>query len=121
MKSWSWTEHSDDEYWRNGLYTTKEEAIVEAVAVLGEDAEFFVGQCEEKPLVESVDPDQLLEQLDAEYCDETCCEDYIYEGVDKEHVEWLGDEISKVIKEFHLRADINPGWFDVFAIERVKR
>lgn len=122
-KLWSWNEN-DSETWWHGTFDSKEEAIKDAIDTkntgfcdLGDC--IWIGECEYVPLGTYVDPDRIMEDLDELYCDETGCEDYIYDGVSDEDRKWLEDKLSELMAEFHKRAKINPGWFNVYAMEQI--
>ena len=57
--------------------------------------------------------------MDEAYCEDTGCENYIYEDVTDEQFKWLEDKFSEVMEEFHKMANINPGWFNVNEIEKI--
>ena len=122
---WSWNE-VDDDTWTHGTFNSKEEAL--------KDAEFYfrdingkmyynpfiyVGKCQYVPLRTDVDVERVLEYLDEAYCEDTGCENYIYEGVTDEQFKWLEEKFSEVMEEFHKMANISPGWFNVTDIEEI--
>ena len=119
---WSWNEtYSDD--WFHGIFSSKKEAIEDAISTQKFYKTNFdkikVGKCEFVPLRTDVDPDRVLEDLDELYCDETGCEDYIYEGVTDEQRQWLEDKLSEVMVEFHNMIGLNPCWFEVVEQEEI--
>lgn len=66
-----------------------------------------------------MDVERVLEYLDEAYCEDTGCEDYIYESVTDEQFKWLEDKFSEVMYEFHKMAGINPKWYTVTDIEEI--
>ena len=118
---WSWNEKNNED-WFNGTFSTREEAVEEALRMAKEYGfdEFYVGKCEVVPLETSVDAENLLYDLDERYCDESGCDYYIYDGVEEEHIKWLEDKMQEVIEEFHKRANIKSNWFNVVSTELVK-
>lgn len=119
---WSWNETYSDE-WYHGIFSSKKEAIEDAISTQKFYKTNFdkikVGKCEFVPLRTDVDPDRVLEDLDELYCDETGCEDYIYEGVTDEQRKWLEDKLSNVMVEFHNMIGLNPCWFEVVEQEEI--
>lgn len=117
---WSWTETNWDD-WSHGTFNSREEAIEDAFAYFdGKILPYiYVGKCEYVPLRTDVDIERVLEYLDKAYCEDTGCEDYIYDGVTDEQFKWLEDKFSEVMEEFHKIANINPGWFNVTDIEEI--
>lgn len=122
---WSWNEiYSDD--WMHGTFSSREEAIEEALAtkkawnindkLIGT---IHIGKCEYVPVPTSVDVERILENIDEQYCSETDCENYIYDGVSNEDIEWLEDKMSELMCEFHQRIKLQPGWFRVVEQEEV--
>ena len=79
----------------------------------------YLGRCEYVPLPTSVDSERILFDLDEEYCSETGCENYIYEGVTDEQVQWLEDKLSDVMIEFHKMIGLKPCWFRVVEQEEI--
>ena len=67
----------------------------------------------------SVDSADILMDLDEQYCSETGCENYIYEGVTDEQTKWLEDKLSDLMLEFHKRTGLNTGWFTVVEQEEI--
>lgn len=123
---WSWNE-VDDDVWRNGTFNSKEEALKDAIYSIDEIKGYletdtptiYLGKCEYVPLRTDVDVERVLEYLDEEYCEDTGCENYIYEGVTDEQFKWLENKFSELMEEFHKMANINPGWFNVYDIEEI--
>lgn len=119
---WSWNETYSDE-WYHGTFSSKEEAIEDAIGTQKFYKTDFdkikVGKCEFVPLRTDVDPDRVLEDLDELYCDETGCEDYIYEGVTDEQRQWLEYKLSEVMVEFHNMIGLKPRWFSVVEQEQI--
>lgn len=114
MYTWNRT---NSEYWGNGTFETREEAIKEAKDCGCTD--FYIGVCETVPLRTNVDPDRIMEELDETYHDESGCDDYIYESVSDEDRKWLEEKLSDLMAEFNERANINPGWFKVINEEHI--
>ena len=124
-EQWSWNE-TDIDTWRNGTFSTREEAIKDAILcmkwrkTLGTDEPIiYVGKCEDIPVGTSVDVDMILEHLDENYCSETGCEDYIYEDVTDEQREWLEKKLSDLMNDFHEKIGLKVAWFNVVDIEKV--
>ena len=123
---WSWNER-DDENWTHGTFNTKEEAIQDALgctewnerSLSTNNPTIYIGECELVPLRTDVDPDRIMEELDEAYCDDSGCDTYIYEGVTDEERKWLEDKLSELMFEFHQKIGLNPGWFEVVAMEEV--
>lgn len=118
---WFWNEKNNED-WFNGTFSTREEAVEEALRMAKEYGfdEFYVGKCEVVPLETNVDSENILHDLDERYCDESGCDYYIYDGVEEEHIKWLEDKMQEVIEEFHKRAGIEPNWFNVVDTELIK-
>lgn len=125
MMKWSWNE-SDCDNWNHGLFDTKEEAIKDAYGckelIMGrvsctDEQVIFIGQCEDVPLRTDVDADRILEYLDELYCEESGCDTYIYEGVKREDIYWLGQKLSDLMVEFHKKIGLKPCWFRVVSME----
>ena len=123
---WSWSETAEDD-WLHGIFGSREEAIEDALGNIEEIKSYletdtptiYVGRCEYVPLPTSVDSESILMDLDEMYCDETGCEDYIYEGVTDEQTQWLEDKLSDLMVEFHEKIGLKPGWFRVVEQEEV--
>ena len=123
---WSWNE-MDNENWSHGTFDSREEAIVDALAdiknikrILCTDTPtIYLGKCEYVPLLTNVDSERILWDLDEQYCSETGCEDYIYEGVTDEQTRWLEDKLSDVMAEFHKMIGLKPCWFRVVEQEEI--
>lgn len=123
---WSWNE-SDSDDWMHGTFSTKEEAIQDALgcrkwiekSLSINNPTVYIGECELVPLRTDVDPDRILEELDEAYCDDTGCDTYIYDGVTDEQRKWLEDRLSDLMLEFHQRIRLNPGWFKVVSIDEI--
>lgn len=126
IELWSWNATACDD-WMNGIFDTKEEAIQDALKNIREiryiqktyTPTIILGKCEYVPLRTDVDVERVLEYLDEEYCEDTGCENYIYEGVTDEQFKWLENKFSEVMEEFHKMAKINPGWFNVTDIKEI--
>lgn len=115
---------SNDEFWNKGLFDTKEEAEKEAVEY-GKKygcSEMEVGMCTLLPLPVYVDPDDILERLNEQYAEDAGGEydDDIYEDVKKEDLDWFEEEMSRIVHEFHKRADIKSIWYTVTNIHGIK-
>ena len=125
-KIWSWNE-TDDENWSHGTFDSKEEAIEDALCNIEEIKSYletdtptiYLGRCEYVPLPTSVDSERILFDLDEEYCSETGCENYIYEGVTDEQTKWLEDKLSDLMLEFHKMIGLKPCWFTVVEQEEI--
>ena len=123
---WSWNE-SDNDVWTHGTFNSKEEALKDAIASIeyikdslcSDIPIIYIGKCYYVPLRTDVDVERVLEYLDEAYCEDTGCENYIYEGVTDEQFKWLEEKFSEVMEEFHKMANINPGWFNVTEIEEI--
>lgn len=123
---WSWNE-TDDESWSHGTFDSREEAIEDALGNIEEIKSYletdtptiYLGRCEYVPLPTSVDSERILFDLDEEYCSETGCENYIYEGVTDEQTKWLEDKLSDVMVEFHKMIGLKPCWFRVVEQEEI--
>jgi len=120
---WSFNK-SDDEYWNNDVFDTKEEAEKAAVEHGKENGytEIDVGMCAYLPLPCYVDPDDILERLNEQYAEDAGGEydDDLYSDVKKEDLDWLEEEMSKVVQEFHKRADIKSIWYTVTNIHSIE-
>ena len=79
----------------------------------------YLGRCEYVQLPTSVDSERILFDLDEEYCSETGCENYIYEGVTDEQNKWLEDKLSDLMLEFHKMIGLKPCWFTVVEQEEI--
>ena len=123
---WSWNE-TDDESWSHGTFDSREEAIEDALGNIEEIKSYletdtptiYLGKCEYVPLPTSVDSERILFDLDEEYCSETGCENYIYEGVTDEQTKWLEDKLSDLMIEFHKMIGLKPCWFRVVEQEEI--
>ena len=123
---WSWNE-VDNENWSHGTFDSKEEAIEDALGNIDDIKSYletdtptiYLGRCEYVPLPTSVDSEDILMDLDEQYCSETGCENYIYEGVTDEQTKWLENKLSDLMFEFHKRIGLNPGWFTVVEQEEI--
>ena len=123
---WSWNE-VDDDTWTHGTFNSREEALKDAIFSIEDvrsyletdDPIIYLGKCQYVPLRTDVDVERVLEYLDEAYCEDTGCENYIYDGVTDEQFKWLENKFSEVMEEFHKMANINPGWFNVTDIEKI--
>lgn len=123
---WSWNE-TDDESWSHGTFDSREEAIEDALGNIEEIKNYletdtptiYLGRCDYVPLPTSVDSERILFDLDEEYCSETGCEYYIYEGVTDEQTKWLEDKLSDLMLEFHKMIGLKPCWFTVVEQEEI--
>lgn len=123
---WSWNE-TDDESWSHGTFDSREEAIEDALGNIEEIKSYletdtptiYLGRCEYVPLPTSVDSERILFDLDEEYCSETGCENYIYEGVTDEQTKWLEDKLSDLMLEFHKMIGLKSNWFTVVEQEEI--
>ena len=123
---WSWNE-VDDDTWTHGTFNSREEALKDAIYSIEDVRSYletdtptiYLGKCQYVPLRTDVDVERVLEYLDEAYCEDTGCENYIYESVTDEQFKWLEDKFSEVMEEFHKMANINPGWFNVNEIEKI--
>lgn len=126
LEIWSWNE-TDDENWSHGTFDSREEAIEDALGNIEEIKSYletdtptiYLGRCEYVPLPTSVDSERILFDLDEEYCSETGCENYIYEGVTDEQSKWLEDKLSDLMLEFHKMIGLKPCWFTVVEQEEI--
>lgn len=119
---WSWTYlHSD--YWNHGTFNSREEAIEDALATkkaFHESTEtILVSKCETAPLPTYVDSEDILNNLDEQYHNETGSEDYLYEGVTKEQTKWLEDKLSELMVEFHKKIGLKSSWYTILGPEEV--
>ena len=107
----------------HGMFESKEEAIEDALNTIDvfnlKIDTIHVGRCEIVPLPTGVDSESILMDLDEQYCDETGCENYIYEGVTEEQTKWLEDELSALIVEFHKMIGLKSNWFKVIEQEEI--
>ena len=123
---WSWNE-VDDDTWTHGTFNSREEALKDAICSIEDvrsyldtdDPTIYLGKCQYVPLRTDVDVERVLEYLDETYCEDTGCENYIYDGVTDEQFKWLEEKFSEVMEEFHKMANIRPGWFNVTDIEEI--
>lgn len=123
---WSWNE-MDNENWSHGTFDSREEAIEEALGNIEKIKSYletdtptiYLGRCEYVPLPTSVDSERILMDLDEKYCDETDCEEYIFEGVTEEQTKWLEDKLSELMLEFYTRIGLKPCWFRVVEQEEI--
>ncbi|MDF2510451.1 MAG: hypothetical protein K0S04_317 [Herbinix sp.] len=119
---WSYN-RPHDEYWNRGLFDTKEEAEKEAIEY-GKECGIpmvEVGECTLLSLPNYIDSDDILEKLQQQYSDEAGgeYEDDLYDDVKKEDLEWLEEQISKVIDAFHERAKVESNWYTVSNVYEV--
>lgn len=123
---WSWNE-MDNENWSHGTFDSREEAIEEALGNIEKIKSYletdtptiYLGRCEYVPLPTSVDSERILMDLDEKYCDETDCEEYIFEGVTEEQTKWLEDKLSELMLEFYTRIGLKSSWFTVVEQEEI--
>lgn len=106
---------TDNEYWMNEGYDTREEAEAAGISHARESGAktILIGQTETILLRTDVDADHILEYLNELYTDESRGEDYIYESVSDEDKKWLEDELSSLMVKFHKRAGIKPIWYKI--------
>ncbi len=113
---WSFNE-TDDEFWNKDTFDTKEEAEKAAVEYGKEQGytDIQVGMCALLPLPSYVDPDDILERLNEQYAEDAGGEydDDLYSEVKKEDLNWLEEEMSKIVHEFHKRAEVKSTWYTV--------
>ncbi|WP_310603580.1 hypothetical protein [Anaerosporobacter sp.] len=114
--SWTWNKTNGD-WWSNALFETRGEAIEEAKGCGEKD--FYVGECELIPLRTDVDPDRIMEELDEAYSNDSGCDDYIYEEVSKENIQWFAEKLSELVEEFHEKAEIKSHCFKVISEEHI--
>lgn len=122
---WSWNETDDD--WSHGTFDSREEAIEDALGNIEEIKSYletdtptiYLGKCEYVPLPTDIDSERILMNLDESYCDETGCEEYIYEGVTEEQTKWLEDKLSELMLEFYERTGLKSNWFTVVEQEEI--
>ena len=79
----------------------------------------YLGKCRYVPLRTDVDAERILEYLSEAYCDDTGCEDYIYESVTDNQIEWLENKFSEVMGKFHEMIGLKPTWFEVIDQEEI--
>ena len=123
---WSWNE-VDYENWSHGIFDSREEALEDALDNIEEIKSYlstdtptiYLGRCEYVPLPTSIDSEKIFWDLDEQYCDETGCEDYIFEGVTDEQTEWLEDKLSDLMLEFYTRIGLKSSWFNVVEQEEI--
>lgn len=119
---WSWNE-IDNDTWSHGTFSTREDAIKDALGCMEFYKEFnpviHLGKCIYVPLRTDVDAERVLQYLDEAYCSDTGCEDYIYEDVTDDQIEWLENKLSDVMVEFHERIGLKPTWFEVIEQEEI--
>lgn len=123
---WSWNE-TDDENWSHGTFDSREEAIEDALGNIEDIKSYletdipiiYLGKCEYVPLPTDVNSERILMDLDESYCDETGCEEYIYEGVTEEQTKWLEDKLSDLMLEFYVRTGLKSNWFTVVEQEEI--
>lgn len=119
---WSWNE-IDNDTWTHGTFNTREDAIKDAFGCMGFYKNFnpviHLGKCRYVPLRTDVDVERVLEYLSDAYCNDTGCEDYIYESVTDDQIEWLENKLSDVMVEFHEMIGLKPTWFEVIDQEAI--
>lgn len=119
-KMWTWSEYPDD-YWENGAFDTREEAIEEAKRSTRPNREIaYIGECKYIPLCNNIDAEMILLYLDDQYRNDTGCDTYVYDGIDREDEEWLEAEMTKVIDRFHEKTKTVPICFEVENIEEIR-
>lgn len=107
------------EDWNRGVFDTLGEADKEAL-VYGKErgyTEVLIGRCQMLPLPVCVDSEDILNRLNEQYADEAGS-DYegdLYEGVSQEDLDWLEEELSKVVQKFHERVNIQSSWYSVLS------
>ena len=122
---WSWNETDDD--WSHGTFDSREEALEDALGNIDDIKSYletdtpiiYLGKCEYVPLPTNVDSERILMNLDESYCDETGCEEYIFEGVTEEQTKWLEDKLSELMLEFYARTGLKSNWFTVVEQEEI--
>ena len=122
---WSWNETDED--LSHGTFDSREEAIEDALGNIDDIKSYletdtpiiYLGKCEYVPLPINVDSERILMDLDESYCDETGCEEYIYEGVTEEQTKWLEDKLSELMLEFYARTGLKSNWFTVVEQEKI--
>ena len=117
IEQWTWNRVKDD-FWGNGTFKSREEAIKEAKECGCTD--FYIGQCEVIPLRNDPDVDRILEELDESYSNDSGCDDYIYDSVTDKDKEWISDKLQDLMIEFHERVKIEPNWYRVFGEEHIQ-
>ena len=115
---WSWNE-IDNDTWSHGTFSTREDAIKDALGCMEFNPVIHLGKCIYVPLRTDVDAERVLQYLDEAYCSDTGCEDYIYEDVTDDQIEWLENKLSDVMVEFHERIGLKPTWFEVIEQEEI--
>lgn len=123
---WSWNK-VDNDTWTHGTFNSREEALNDAICSIEAVRSYletdiptiYLGRCHYVPLRTDVDVERVLKYLDEAYCEDTDCENYIYESVTDEQFKWLEDKFSEVMEEFHKMANISPSWFNVTEIEEI--
>ena len=118
---WSWNKLDDGSDWFHGVFDTKEEALNDALNYFRNTdlPHIYIGKCEYVPLRTDVDPDRVLEDLDALYCDDSGCDYYIYEDITDEERKWLENKLSNLMAEFHEKIGLKPCWFTVDEIDEI--
>lgn len=123
---WSWNE-TDDENWSHGTFDSREEALEDALGNIDDIKSYletdtpiiYLGKCEYVPLPTDIDSERILMNLDESYCDETGCEEYIFEDVTDEQTKWLEDKLSELMLEFYARTGLKSSWFTVVEQEEI--
>ena len=104
---YSWNEEEDSEYWNNGIFKTREEAIsagIEEAKEYGFDV-FWLGVCEWCSIPE-IDIDDIFDNLNERYYDsnDISSEFSLYDikkrGEEDEDTKKLEADIRKLIKEY---------------------
>ena len=115
---------SNAEFWNKDLFDTKEEAERAAVEYGKEYgySEMEVGMSVLLPLPCYVESDDILESLNEQYAEDAGGEydDDLYTEVKKEDIDWLEEEMSKIVQEFHKRDGVKSTWYTVTNIYSVK-
>ena len=119
---WTFNE-SEDGYWSNEDFETREEAIEAAKEYAEENLiEFpmYIGKCEIVPLPTYVDTDDIFEQLNEHYS-EDCFEydDYLFEDVSKEDQKWLEGKLQDLMLEFYKKTGIKSEQFTMANVKEI--
>lgn len=113
---WSWNE-IDNDSWSHGEFNTRKDAIADAIKFMkcrkDLNPEIYLGKCKYVPFRTDIDAERVLAYLDEAYCSDTGCEDYIYDDVTDDQIEWLENKLSDIMVEFHERIGLKPTYFEV--------